>query len=297
MLNWDDLRVFLCVERTGRLAHAARQLRIDQSTVSRRLAALENALGARLLDRTPRGVQLTGAGAALLAHAERMETEVISAGAGLTELSGTIRGVVRISTPETFGTSILAPNVAKLALLHPELQIELVPESRFAKLANRDADLAVTLRLPEAGPVSARRIADYRLGLYAHRSYLAENGTPRSVSELRGHRMVGYIDDLIDLPELNVSETTGLRTVFRSTSSIAQLAAVAGGIGIGWLHAYVAEQDTALVRVLEAVDERRSYWLAVHNDQRQVPAVRAAINFVDELCRTYLGSPSAMRVV
>lgn len=282
--NWDDLRLFMAVARTGRLNSAARQLRLDPTTVARRLSMLEDALGARLAERTPRGVQLTEAGRKLLEHGERIEAEILAARASLSTNDPTIRGTVRIATPETLGTHVIAPKAALLRAKHPFLQLELVPESQRVQLANRDADLAITLTLPAEGPVHARRLADYELGLYAAPGYLAAHGMPAGVADLAALTMVGYIDDLIDLPELRVIDPLA-PVSFRSTSSAAQHAAVEGGVGVGWLHSYVADRDPRLVRVLPQLSEKRSYWLSVHRDQRAMPAIRAVIDFLDDLAR------------
>jgi DNA-binding transcriptional LysR family regulator len=296
MPDWDDLRLFLAVARAGGLSRAARQLRVDQTTVARRLATLEETLSARLADRTPRGVHLTDAGHALLARAERIEAQVLAAQAELSADDTTVRGTVRIATPETLGTHIIAPNAAALRDLHPDIRLELVPESRDVRLANRDADIAITLRLPDHGPLHARRLADYDLGLYAAPAYLSAQGTPRTIADLASHVMVGYIEDLVDLPQLRVDGSLAPVT-FRSTSSAAQYAAVAGGIGLGWLHTYVAAHDPRLVRVLAPAAEKRSYWLSVHRDQRTMPAVRAVIDFLDDLARRLLpGDAQAVRL-
>ncbi|MBB4152746.1 DNA-binding transcriptional LysR family regulator [Sphingomonas jinjuensis] len=285
--DWDDLRLFLAVGRAGGLSRAARHLRVDQTTVARRLAALEETLAIRLANRTPRGIQLTDAGQALLARAERIEVQVLAAQAEASAGDTMVRGTVRIATPETLGTHIIAPNAAALRDAHPHLRLELVPESRDVRLANRDADIAITLRLPDHGPLHARRLADYDLGLYAAPSYLSAWGTPRTIGDLASHRMVGYIEDLVDLPQLRV-EGPVAPVIFRSTSSAAQYAAVVGGTGLGWLHSYVAAEDPRLVRVLASAAEKRSYWLSVHRDQRAMPAVRAVIDFLDDLARRLL---------
>jgi DNA-binding transcriptional LysR family regulator len=282
-LNWDDLRPFLAVARAGRLIGAGRALGLDHSTVARRLTALETAVGSRLFDRGPRGAQLTEAGRGLVDHAERIEGEIASAasllGGGDTRVSGT----VRLATPEAFGSYLVAPHVHRLHAAHPELRLELAPEPQLVSLANRDADVAVLLNRPKAGPVVARHLIDYRLGLYASRAYLEAHG-PVALDRLADHPFAWYIDARIDVPELRfLSEVSADATpVFRSTSIAAQHAAVAGGLGLGVLHAFAADADPELVRVLEdSVEIRRSYWLAVHADQQRLPRVRAVIDFLD----------------
>lgn len=281
-LNWDDVRLFLAVARTARLAGAGRRLGLDHSTVARRLSNLEAAVGSRLFDRGPRGVQLTEAGQKLLDHAERIEGEMAAATEMLGGGDARVTGAVRLATPEAFGAYLVAPQIRRLHRAHPELRLELAPESRMVSLANRDADVAVLLNRPTSGPVMARHLIDYRLGLYASRAYLEAHG-PVTADRLSDHPFAWYIDARIDIPELRfLSEVSADATpVFRSTSIAAQHAAVAGGFGLGVLHLFAAERDPALVRLLPEVEIQRSYWLAVHADMQRLPRVRAVMDFID----------------
>lgn len=281
-LDWDDLRLFLAVARAGRMAGAGRRLGMDHSTVARRLTRLEALVGSRLLDRGPRGVQLTEAGQKLVDHAERIEGEVIAATATLGGSDARISGAVRLATPEAFGTYLVAPYAHRLHQTHPDLRLELAPEPQLVSLANRDADVAILLHRPTSGPIVARHLIDYRLGLYASRSYLDAHG-PISADRLSDHPFAWYIDARIDIPELRfLSEVSADAVpVFRSTSIAAQHAAVAGGLGLGVLHLFAAEDDPNLVRLLpETVEIRRSYWLAIHADQQRLPRVRAVVDFL-----------------
>lgn len=282
--DWDDLRLFLMAARDGSLIAAARRLQVNQTTVARRLSNLEAQLGARLFDRSPRGIVLTDAGAQLQAHVERIETEVTAAAAHLGERDAS--GVVRLSTPEAFGAFLVAPNARRLHDRYPELQLELIPESRAVSLSKREADLAVTLHQPPRGRVAARKLGDYRLGLFASRDYLAAHPAIEEVGSVRDHPLVWYIDEMIDMPELRYLDQViaGAATAFRSSSIVAQQAAVANGFGLGLLHVFAAEQDPRLVRILPAaVEVRRSYWLVIHEDLQRVPRIRAVADFLGEI--------------
>jgi len=284
-LNWDDLRLFLAVARAGRLIGAGRALGLDHSTVARRITALEQAVAVRLFERSPRGVHLTKAGQALVDHAERIEGEVLAAGSALGGSDAAVSGTVRLSTPEAFGTWLIAPNVQRLFAAHPDVRLELAPESQVANLANREADIAILLNRPKTGAIVARRLVDYRLGLYASRAWFAEHG-PVVPDRLADYPFAGYIDARIEIPELRfVAEIpAGANAVFRSTSIVAQHAAVANGLGLGLLHVYAAEADPALVRVLpDLIELKRSYWLAIHADQQKLPRVRAVADFIDAI--------------
>lgn len=284
--NWDDLRLFAAIVRTGRMATAARELGIDHSTVSRRMTGLESSLGAQLLDRSPAGVRLTSAGTALLPFAERIEAEAHGAERSLGGLDQGVSGTVRLATPEAFGTYLVARQLHRLAARHPGLQLELVPASQSVSLTKREADLAVALSQPPKGRLYARRLTDYRLGLYASRDYLARHQPITSIKAISDHPFVWYIDELIDLPELRYLDqvVAGARTVFRSSSIAAQHEAVAAGVGLGVLHGFVAGTDSRFIPVLQdEVSVSRSYWLVLHADQRNLPRIRAVVDFLTEI--------------
>lgn len=288
IMNWDDFRFFLAVHRTGGLLAAARRLGVNHTTVARRLTAMETSLGGPLVERSPRGARLTEAGRALLDHAERIEAEAMAASADVGAMRADISGSVRLATPEAFGAWLVAPNVWRLHAAHPALQLELVPEARRVNLTTREADLAVMLARPSQGRLLARRLADYRLGLYASRTYLEAHGAVTDLRELSDHPLVWYIDELLDVPELRYFDevAAGARTVFRSSSIAAQQAAVAAGLGYGVLHVFAASQDPRLVRVLpESVAVQRSYWLAMHPEQRNLPRIRAVADLLDTIVR------------
>jgi DNA-binding transcriptional LysR family regulator len=283
--NWDDLRLFLAVAREGRLLAAARRLTMDHSTVGRRISALETDVGLRLFDRSTRGVALTEAGQVLLEHAERVEAELLGAQVALGKAEETATGAVRLATPEAFGTYLVAPNIPLLRARHPGIQLELAPESQAVSLSKREADIAVTLKRPARGKMVARKLTDYRLGLYASSDYLAEHAPIDSLEDIRQHALVWYIDELIDLPELRYVDqiATGAQSVFRSSSIAAQQAAVAAGVGLGVLHIFAAEQDPRLVRVLPQLDVSRTYWLVLHMDMQRLPRIRAVVDFLKHL--------------
>ena len=286
MLTSDQLLVFLAVIREGNTVRAARRLRLDHSTVSRRLAALEEALGTRLFDRSPRGLAPTDAANALISHAERVESELLRAASSVGRRDTQISGTVRLATPEIFGTYLVAPNIAKLRERHPDLTLELAPETRSISLSKREADIAISVRRPPRGRLITRKLVDYRLGLYASPEYLERSPDIRSRADLDAHAFVSYVDELVDFPELlalNQAKVGG-KMVFRSSSSAAQQAAVGAGVGIGMLHLLAGQRDPNIERVLgHEIEELRTYWLIIHADLQKVPRVRAVIDFLNDL--------------
>lgn len=285
-LDWDDLRIFLAVARNGRMIAAGRSAGLNHATIARRISRLEASVGGKLFDRSPRGVTLTSSGLLLQGYAERAERELEAANAALGEKGRLASGDVRLATPEAFGTHLVAPAVPRFHQTYPDIRLELVPESRIVSLANREADVAVMLDRPPRGRLVARRLIDYRLGLYASRDYLARH-TPICVpADLAGHRVVAFIDQMLDIPELRYTgEVSGnVRTIFRSSSVVAQENAVLAGLGLGMLHCFWAETQDGLVRVLSGeIEVRRSYWLVMHAERQQLPRVRAIVDFLDDL--------------
>ncbi len=199
-----------------------------------------------------------------------------------------LRRVARLATPEVFGANVVAPAMRALHDWRPEIQVELIAQSRAVSLTKREADLAITLSRPPRGRLHVQKLTPYRLGLYASRDYLAESGAPTGLDELRSRPLVWFIDEMIDIPELRYLDqiAAGARTAFRSTSIAAQHAAIAAGLGFGVLHCYVADQDPRLERVLaDVVTIERTYWLVSHSDERHLPRVRTVIEFLQEQVR------------
>lgn len=289
MLSSGDLRLFLAVMREGNMLAAARRVGVDHSTIARRITALEKELGARLFDRSPRGVTPTQAAFALVPHAERIESELLAAAGSVAGQDREIEGTVRLATPEACATHLVAPHVATLRARYPRLTLELASESRAASLSRREADIAVMLKPPPKGRLVTRKLVDYRLGLYASKDYLARQGEPAARADLSRHGFVSYIEELAGFPEMIALDQIlpGAPIGFRSSSSAAQHAAVVAGMGIGVLHIFAAGLDDRLVRILpQEIEVWRSYWLVMHADLQRLPRVRATVDFMDEVMRT-----------
>ncbi len=203
-MNWDDVRIFLAVARSGQILGAGKRLGLNHATVARRLTSLEQDLRAQLLTRRPSGTELTRAGEEFLLAAERMEAEMVGARAAVGEASVSISGTVRVGAPDGFGVAFLAPRLGELTRQHPDLTIELVPVPRSFSLSRREADIAVTVERPDQGRLVASRLVDYRLGLYASKKYVTENGMPETVDDLARHSLVGYVEDLLASPSLGL---------------------------------------------------------------------------------------------
>ena len=286
-MDWGDLPFFLAVARHGTLARAAKALRTDPTTAGRRVQKLERALGARLFEHSPGGHVLTAAGERLLAKARAMDRLAAEAqaaggaGAGASPLTGT----VRLSVAEGLGSWFVARRIGAFSDAHPAVTVDLVANSGFLSPSKREADIAVVLSRPKAGPVIARKLSDYALRLYASPAYLAATGMPEGPPDLaRGHRLVGYIPDLLYAPELRYLDEIhpGLAATIRSSSINAQQRLLAQGAGIGVLPCFIGDADPALRPVLPGQRIMRSFWIVTHKDTHNLARVRAGTKWLVE---------------
>ncbi|RZM09977.1 MAG: LysR family transcriptional regulator [Sphingomonas sp.] len=283
MFDWDDLRVFLAVARARRLAPAARTLGLDATTVGRRLARLEAAVGATLFEASGAERRPTARGEALLHHAEAIESAALAAAGEISGASAGLSGQVRVSLTEGFATWLVAPAAAGFAAAHPDIQLDLVTASGFLNPSKREADMAVMLARPRAGRLVAAKLGDYRLRLYAAPAYLAHHPAPETREALARHRLVGYVPEFVPAPELDYLGELGpgLVPAVRSTGITVQYRLIAAGAGIGVLPRFIGDRDAALVPVLaEGIELARSFWLVTHADQRRLARIEAVARWL-----------------
>lgn len=275
--DWNDFQAFLAVARAGQLSRAAAAMGVDATTVGRRLRRLETRTGATLFEQTREGQVLTEAGEAMLAEVEAMEQAASRIAEHAAGGSGPA-GLLRVSLSEGFASWIVAPALRTFVEANPRLVVDLVASSGFLSPSKREADLAVTLSRPRAGPVIAGKLSDYSLRLYATRGYLSQKGMPDRPGDLaRGHRLVGYIPDLLYAPELRylAEIEPDLVATVRSSSINAQHRLIAAGAGIGVLPCFIGDSDKWLVPVLPERRITRSFWLVTHKDTHNLARVRA----------------------
>ncbi|MFM5885989.1 MAG: LysR family transcriptional regulator [Novosphingobium sp.] len=277
VLDWSDYQAFLAIARAGQLARAGQALGVDATTMGRRLRRLELRVGASLFEQTREGQVLTEAGEALLVQVEAMAQAAGSIAEGGGE-AGALAGTLRVSVPEGLGGWFLPRHVLAFAAAHPRLTLDLVANSGLLSLSKREADIAVTLSRPKAGPVIARKLSDYVLRLYASADYLDKVGAPGRPADLaQGHCLIGYIPDLLFDPVLRYLDEIhpGLVARLRSSSINAQHRLIAAGAGLGVLPCFIGDADPALVPVLPQRRIVRSFWLVTHKDTHNLARVRA----------------------
>jgi len=275
MVDWEDVRHFLAVAQGGTLSGAARRLKVDHATVSRRLAALEAALDVRLVDRLPRSCRLTTIGRQVFERAVEME-----AGAhGIARLAkaahAPLVGRVTLSAPPVLVTHLLAEQLARFRAEYPDIRLSLSAQGQQVSLSRREADVAVRLVRPnEAGSVT-RKVGTMDFGLYAHRSY-AHLAAPER------WQFIAFDQSFADMPQQSwLLGIAGDRPVACELNHISEhLIAVRAGAGVAGLPCFLGERDRDLVRIYEDVPSfARGIWLVVHRDLRKTPAVRAVMDF------------------
>ncbi|XID74659.1 LysR family transcriptional regulator [Alkanindiges sp. WGS2144] len=282
-MDWDNVRFFLEVARTGRLQLAAQRLQVEYTTVARRIQQLEKVLGQTLFVRDRQGYLLTEAGKQLLVQAERMEDAslLIQQQAG-TDAQG-LSGLVRVGVTEGYGTFFLAQHLASLSQQHPHLAIDLVAVPRLVNLSRREADIVITLERPSRGAFVMTKLTDYVLRLYASPAYLSQHSVIQNPDDLAQHTFVSYIDDLLMSQTLNyLSELCSpKRVAFRSTSLLGQQQAALAGAGIAILPAFMASQEPRLVAVLpQQLQLTRTFWMMMPTDLKDVARMRMTWDFI-----------------
>ena len=270
--NWDDLRIFLAVARGDSLSGAGRVLRMDPATVGRRVARLEEALGQPLFAKSPQGYALTEAGARLMSHAEEAEQAL---GQGAEAVRGTgegMSGQIRIGAPDGCANFLLPQVCAEIGAQNPDLEIQIVALPRIVNLSHREADIAIGVSAPTAGRLVVQKLTDYRLHLAASEGYLAQHPPIRTRADLKGHRFVGYIPDMIFDKELDYLADLGLERVGLASNSVSvQFHWLRQGAGLGIVHDFALPAGPGLRKVLpDDVALSRSFYLIRHADDRRL---------------------------
>ena len=277
-MNWDDIRVFVALVRCGSLSLAGRHLKVEHSTVVRRIDSLEKDLQLRLFDRLPRGWHLTAEGEQLFARAEQMDDCAHAFYRGASE-GMALSGVVRVSTIPAFSSAFLTPRLAQIQERWSPITLEVVGENRMVSLTRREADLALRLGRPDDPNLIARPLTVLGYDLYAHKGYVARV-TPTN------WRFVGFDETLSDAPEqLWLDQYAKERPyIFRSNNTLSIYEAVAGGMGVAVLPHFLAMKNADLVRIpTDPPPPKRDMWLMIHPEVRRSARVKLVASIVTEV--------------
>jgi DNA-binding transcriptional LysR family regulator len=290
--QWDDVRFFLAVARTGSLSAAARRLRVGHVTVGRRIALLEKRLGVTLLSRTPDGFSTTPAGQAILQQCAAMESAALDLERIAAGRDSLVSGTVRLTTTEALAHQLVVPAINALRHAHPELQIDLTVGVRLLDIARRDADLAIRVARPDTPELVCRKLGDVGSSLYASQRYLAKYGVPKRGQGLGGFDLITYTGAPAAARPFFMDESLeGARVAARCDNPLIQMRAAANHLGIAELACFLGDSDADLVRVWpDEPPSLRAAWLVVHQDLRRSARIKVVSAAITDAFRRQLAT-------
>lgn len=280
-MEWSDVRFFLEVTRGGSLGSAARRLKVDQTTVARRLRALEEALGTTLFERTPDGVALTPAGEAIRESSAQMEEAAIALERRATGADGRPSGTVRITTTDLLGARVVVPALERLREEHASIDVEMLTGPQLLDIGRREADVALRLGKPGSTQLVGRKLGTLGYAAYGSKAYLAAHPAGAPEDGLAGHCVVAYDESIRPAADMRVAgvPARGARLAFRTNSPLVLLAAIASGGGIGEVACYLGDVHPGLARVWpDLAPYQVDIWLLTHPDLHRTARVRAVLD-------------------
>jgi len=289
--GWELYRSFLAVVREGSLSGAARALDLTQPTIGRHIDALEAALGLTLFTRSQAGLIASEGASNLVPYAEAMASAADAlqrAASGDAEGDG---GAVRITASEMIGGEILPSALVAFREKHPRIVVELMLSNRSEDLLRREADIAVRMVRPSQGALFARKIGMIQLGFHAHPRYLKAHGTPKTMTELLEHPLIGFdkSPSVRRLDKLNFPIERD-RFAFRCDSDLGQYAALRAGFGIGVCQLGLARRDKLVPVLPGALDFQLETWVVMHEDLKSTRRMRLMFDHLADHLRSYISS-------
>jgi DNA-binding transcriptional LysR family regulator len=281
-MNWNDLRYVLAINRGRTLAAAGRMLGVDDTTVARRLSALQETIGVRLYQRLADGVlQPTTSGERAALHAERIEREIGMLAAALSGADDSASGAVRVTSVPIIVNHILVPAAGILLKRHPRLELELIADARDLSLTRREVDLALRLARPKTG---GTRVRARRVGAVRYEVYAASSCSPR---EARRLPWITYDEAMAHLPQARwIAAAAGNDASVRVNDAEAVLEAVIAGLGRSLLPCVVADRDPRLRKLGGQSGTpalTRELWLLAHSDLRTLGRIEAVVRWIEQI--------------
>jgi len=284
-MDWNDLRYLLAIHRHGSLARAAKELKVTKATASRRLAALEKALGVRVVERKPAGLLLTEAGREAISAAERVDAALGSLQDRLSGGNDTRpRGSVRLTAPQWLAARFVIPALPELKEQYPDLDVQLVGTNQILNLAQREADVAIRNVRPTHKSLASRKLVPLGGRVYASKLYLDRRGRPRSPDTLDGHDVLVY-ETLGGMPgfEWMRDPARGGRIAFRANDPEALIGAATAGLGLCAVPCLLGDLEPTLIRVETLGYATCDMFLVTHTETTRTPRVRAVTDFIGKM--------------
>lgn len=282
-MNWDDARFFLALARCGTLRKAAGQLLVDQATVGRRIAALEETLGSKLFIRTPKEFSLSSLGDELLPDVIKMESAMLAISRKLSNGDGSLHGNVSIATTDSMAEAFIIPALKKLREQYPEITVTLTTSVNISDISYRSADMAIRGARPEDNALVIKRLATIEMGLYTSQEYIDRKGMPVKGTQLQGHDLSMFPKDLVPRhwEHFCGEALNNPSAVLQSNSQILLRSATRSGLGIGLLSSFLADKDSQLIRVFPESRDWVDIWLVLHPDLKHSAKIRAVIKVLE----------------
>lgn len=287
-MNWDDLKVFIFVAKSNNVTEAGNSLKVSASTVSRKIAALEESLSTVLFLKKTNGYFLTEAGRALLPLALETEERFKLIERQMSEPGDRMAGQVRIDCPELMGTHLIIPGLAEFRDQYPEISFDFINSAVSSKLTQSHSDIIVRLRRPDNGNFTMRRVGTLMQGLFCSEGYAAANGVPAEPADLKQHNLIGWTEDMAYMPlALWLSEMSGDQKLWMRVSNLnAQLKAVEADLGIAALPAYVGHQSGLRQVLADHPSHSSDIWLLRNQATQGVGRVDRVLDYLTGLIRS-----------
>lgn len=284
-MEWDDIRYFLAVARSGSLIAAGRTLNTSAATVARRVDALESRLGARLFDRKQTGYALTESGEAIRLKAEEAEEAMLSVEREALGRDLRASGKVRVAASDDVAANLIAPRLPELRKEYPGIALELVAQMNLVNLTRREADIAIRGARPTNGDLVMRRAGAWHFGLYASKAYAGAHALRPGEKNFSEVEIITWTEEWAHLrggpwlaehaPTAKIALTSDSRRVHHN--------ACKAGMGLAVLPCFIADRDPDLLRLLPPEDVLSlDLWLVVHRDLLRTARVRAVMDFLHE---------------
>jgi DNA-binding transcriptional LysR family regulator len=287
MFNWDDLKYFLAMAEEGSLSAAARKLNVSQPTLSRRLTALEEDVGAELFSRTRTGLEMTVLGEQLVNHARHMRDDVHSVERLVTGHDSSLKGSVVLSCTETLGADWIVKHTLPFHQQYPGITVEIKVANQTSDLLRREADIALRMFRPVQNDLVARKTVTMNYGYYASKDYIERCGKPERMSDLKDHSFVLPHDEILahtNRGSKRLERPGGKDATFRSNNLLSLEAAVRNGFGVGAYSCINAHGNDNLVRLFDDyVVFSSELWLVSHAELRRSARIRAMFDYLGDL--------------
>ena len=279
-LNWEAVRVFLQVARSGSLRRAADAEAVNHATVARAVGNLEKELGARLFERSRQGLQLTQAGEELIASAEKMEVEAHAIQRRVQGLDDRPAGRITVSVPPLLAYRFLGPHLQGFSDAYPQIELDMRISNTFADIARRETDISIRIAFEVDDDVVGRRLIQYKKGVYASPRYFEERPSLR-VGDGAGAAWIGWSDEGQYPDWVKSSEFPRAPVRHVMPESVLHLEAAANHMGMITMPCFIGDADPRLRRAPGTVpQDDRSIWILFHADLKRTARVRAFVDYM-----------------